>query len=200
MSDYEFSFKLESGWHSTVVIYPELGIVLKVFREGFVKNAEKEFYFLQLLYDKGLNVPKPYALIKDKKKPILIREFIDGVPFNKFLLFASHEDIKRVVLKIIELAYKLDIEKIFLNELSRVTRNIIVTRELNPYIIDLERATKSQRSNVSQFLSYLYKLASSKSPFASKIREIIDADKIIKIGSLYKKKKDFNLVLECFKI
>ena len=200
MNNLDFRFKIERGWHSTVIIFPALRIVLKVFNKGLIKNAEKEFYFLKMLYNKGFNVPKPYVLINDKERPILIREFINGLHFNEFLSFASLESIRTVVLRLIKLAYKLDLEKIFIDELSKVTRNILVTDDLYPYIIDFERATVSNRSNVLQFLSYLYRLSLSKASFADKIKEIIDIKRAIEIGSLYKKKKDFNLILECLKM
>lgn len=193
-------FKLERGWHSTVIIFPALGIVLKIFNKGLVKNARKEFNFLSILHNKGFNVPKPYVLIEDGERPILIREFIDGLHFNSFLLSASIESIKIVVLRLIKLAHDLDLERVFIDELSRATRNIVVTDDLYPYIIDLERATISNRSNVLQFLSYLYSLSLSSASFSNKIKEIIDVKKIIKIGPLYKKKKDFNLILKCFKM
>lgn len=199
MSEQGISFRIERGWHSTVIIFPSLRIAIKVFREGLLKNAEKEYSLLLRLYNKGLNVPKPYVLIRDSKKPILIREFIDGRFFHDFLKLASVVEVREVVISLVKLSYLLDNENIFLNELSRATRNIIVTSSLKPYIIDLERANISKRSNVTQFLSYLYRLALSTAKFAWKIRAILRVDEIIDVCKLYKKRKDFNAVLRCFK-
>ncbi len=199
MSNKDFEFKIERGWHSTVIIYPHLGIVIKVFKEGLAKNAEKEYNFLNILYRKGLNVPKPYALIIDKKKPIIIREYIDGLHLREFLNYATIDELRNVLYHLINLIYNLDLEQVFLDELSRATKNIIISKSLKPYIIDFERATLSKRSNVTQFLSYLYKLAISDSPVSLKIKKILDLSKLSEASAHYKKHKDFKVILECFK-
>ena len=127
-----FNFIISEGRHSVVISFPRLKLALKVFKPDLVNNAVKEYEFLKELSRKGYNVPKPYSLIIDEY-PIIVREYIPGMHFKEFLNKADHEEIETVVMKLIKFIHRLDLESIFIDELSYPTKNIIVTDELDVY-------------------------------------------------------------------
>jgi len=195
----EVVIEFAEGKHSVVIAFPQLKIVLKIFQKGLEKNAEREYHILRYLANKGLNIPKPYTLLLIDY-PILIREYIRGKHFKQFLEEATLDQIRKILLELLKQCHLLDVNRVFLDELSNPTKNVIVTPSLDVYIIDFERAVKdSERSNVTQFLGYLYKLANSRTQLSRFLRSIICSDKIRMISLLYKKKRNFNLILEIFK-
>jgi len=190
---------LLEGKHSTVIAFPELEISIKIFKHSLVKNAIKEYEILKELSEKNYWVPKPYALIL-KKHPILIREYIEGVYFKDFLNKATKENIRKVIWNILQFAYKLDLHGIFLDELSHPTKNIIITKDLKTYIVDFERACKdSQRSNVTQFLSFIYRTGLESSPLGSKIVALFELEQIRKVIPEYKKERRIDVISKIFK-
>jgi len=194
-----FNFIISEGRHSVVISFPRLKLALKVFKPDLVNNAVKEYEFLKELSRKGYNVPKPYSLIIDEY-PIIVREYIPGMHFKEFLNKADHEEIETVIMKLIKFIHRLDLESIFIDELSYPTKNIIVTDELDVYIIDFERATRTRsRSNVTQFLSFVYRVSMSTGPLKKKFEEIFDFSKIREVSTMYKKTKNLSFILKIFK-
>ena len=190
---------VSEGHHSIVISYPEVGIVLKIFREDLKQNATREFNYLSSLYGKGYPVPKPYAIFF-AKYPVLVREYIAGIHFNEFLDKATLLQIKEVIMRLLSVLHGLDKEKLFIDELSFPTRNIIVDNKLNVYLIDLERISVSERRcNVTQFLGFIYRTKFMETELREKIDMIIDVEKVMEVSKQYKKTKDLNLILQIFK-
>ncbi len=190
--------KVSRGRHSLVLAFPSFKVAIKIYRRGLLANAKKEFEFLRTLSEKKFNVPKPYELIIHEY-PILVREYIEGKHLKDFFNESSPNEIVKVLKDLLIIAHKLDNENIFLDELSYPTKNVIVTKDLRVYIIDLERAVRTRnRSNVTQLLGFLYRIGISSSVLKQKLENHINFNVIRRLGQIYKVKREIKCVLDEF--
>ncbi len=80
-------------------------------------------------------------------------EFIEGKELRYVI---SKENAKKIFSQILEQARKLDKLKIVKEEMHRLHANVIVDKNLKVYLIDFERAKKSEKpKNITQFIQYL---------------------------------------------
>ncbi|MHA1616401.1 MAG: RIO1 family regulatory kinase/ATPase domain-containing protein [Candidatus Njordarchaeales archaeon] len=187
---------IAEGRHSVVLSIPHIGIAFKIFRKGYVRNADKEYSFLKILEHHDFPVPKPYNLLIINDYPILVREYIPGQHFNEFLDDSPPEKIVKVLKRVIELSFKLDEIGIFLDELSNPTKNIIVNSR-GVFFIDFERAQelRGNKSNVTQFLSFLIRVGKSSSQLKKKLERFVNFDKLVELSKEFKQSKDLEKVL-----
>jgi len=113
----------------------------------------------EAMFNKALNEtgvgPKFYYY--DKENDFLVREFVEGVPFNKWVENASKEELLDVLLEVLVQCRKMDLLGINKYEMTNPHKDIIV-REAVPVLIDFERCRYTQRpKNVTQFCQFLSK-------------------------------------------
>ncbi len=154
----EFRNKLENfslyaeGWRSYIYVglWREEKVSVKVAKsKNVVKAIQREADILEYL--KGLE-GFPYILFRGDD--FFVYRFIEGTPYGR--LGASGEEEKRILRKVLELAFILDEKGINRDEFSRIDKNVIVSEDGGVYILDFERGGFSKRpSNVTQFLQLL---------------------------------------------
>lgn len=182
--------KLISKGTDSIVIELNQRFVLKVSRLDRNVNYIREgniLLHINYCYGKERIAPKVYIFSKD----FLVEEKIDGLLLFVFLKSGESEEIKKVVLKIIDKAHKLDVIGISHNELSRAQKHIIVEKKTyEPIIIDFGSATyNTNSSNLTQVASYLFlgNNAVSKLIIEKLQIEDIKLDKIKELLKIYKK-------------
>ena len=111
-----------------------------------------EATFTYLLSEKSY-VPDFYYY--DDEEKYLIREFIDGVSFKSVLEEKNEgKDIKKVILRLLDICRDLDKEGVDKGELQRPLKDVILVDQ--PYLIDFERCSHSRNpSNVTQFVQFI---------------------------------------------
>lgn len=148
--------ELDSGKHGLIykAEYNNEFVAIKVKKPSSESQntAILEANYLEKVNELGIG-PK----LIEKNENYVVMEFIDGIRIDKFLEEASEEDIKIVIDKIMEQLKKLDEAGINKMEMTNPYKHIIV-RNLEPVLIDFERARFSPKSkNVNQFNEYLKK-------------------------------------------
>ena len=132
-------------------------------------------------------------------KNALIWKYIDGYSFEEVIEKLSDEELRIVMNKVLHQLYILDKVRVVHHELSRPEGHILVTKNLDVYIIDFESATMdSKKKNLTQFLQYI--LFNTK---CEKIRKIlgIDAKKRSNIVEMLRKyKTDINIFKSIMRI
>ena len=143
--------KIDEGWHAEIFLTGK-GTVIKKFKKGLEKNFEKEIYFLSKLKNFDF-VPK---LISYNKENLEIEmEYIDGITFEDFIKIADKNDIKKVIIKIIEICFTLDKIHIQKEEMHRPLKHIII-KDNRIVLIDWERAKETNKpKNLTQFFQFL---------------------------------------------
>jgi len=139
-------------------------------------------------------------------KHILVYEYIDGVPIERWIKGqVSREDLIKVLIEVLYQAYKLDSIGLLHDELSRPREHILVTSNLKIYIIDFETSSigsKTGRKNLTQILN-AFLLGGSE--IAVKTRQILDLTqetvrKISELAKMYKQSPSEDIVREIVKI
>lgn len=152
-----------------------------------IKNeAEK----MQIVNEIGIG---PKFIEVDLEQNYMSYEFVDGIAWQKYYSKLSVEEIKEIILNILEQCYKMDEIGFEKKEMQRPINNVLIENR-KPILIDFERGIKTDKpSNITQFLQYLVN-----SKFASFIREKgikIEREKIIELGLNYKNKEiDFESI------
>ena len=143
--------KIDKGWHSEIFL-TDKGTVIKKFKKNLIKNFEKEVYFLEKLKDFGF-VPKIISYDKDNLE--IEMEYINCKKLKDFIREKDKEEIKEVLLKILDICYFLDKMKIQKEEMLRPYDHIFIC-ENRIVFIDWERAKEKENpSNLTQFIQFI---------------------------------------------
>lgn len=183
--------KIYEGWHSYVYL-TDRNTIIKRFKEGLIKNYEKEKLFLNKLQRFGF-VPK--IISYDDNKLEIEMEYIDGMYFIDFLLMKDKEEIRNILKKIIKICYILDRLRIEKEEFTRPYKHIII-KDGKIYLIDWERARIKERpSNLTQFMSFMIN-----SDIIRYKGIIFEKDLVINLMKEYKRKYSKEILKKLIKI
>ncbi len=130
--------------------------------------------------------PKMYSY----SQHIIIMQLIRGIRIEKYIQEISDRvKIKKIIIDLIEQAYRLDEVGLEHDELARPEEHIIIEDD-TPYIIDFESAKYRGRRTFRNLTQILNALLIGKSRVALKVRNILNVDNVIDIIQLlrdYKK-------------
>ncbi len=150
----------------------------------------KEAALIQRLNKVGLR-PKLFTYSSN----FIVREYIEGETLDRWIKHASKDELIKVLREILDILYKLDEIQLVHGELARPGKHVLVTRTLEPVIIDFESGSlSSKKSNVTQFAQAIF--------FRSLLFPYIKQDKddvrkrAIKILQKYKKSRKQKYVEE----
>ncbi|WP_448588371.1 hypothetical protein [Thermocrinis sp.] len=163
---------LSKGWR---------GIIYKGFFEGkevaikVAKSAEKE-YAIRKESDilEKLRDYEYFPKLLVKGEDFFIYEFIDGLPFDKLEL--SPEDRLRIYLRVLDIAFLLDKLRINRDELARLDKNLLVSKDGKVYLLDFDRGALNVKKphNFTQFLQFLRK------------EGVIPYEQVVSLGKAYR--------------
>ena len=167
--------KIGEGWRGIVYkgVWKGKKVAIKVTKaKDKLKAIRKEAEILERLKDyEGF----PKILLKGDD--FFVYEFIEGKPYGK--LKADKEEKKKILRKILELAYLLDKLGIQREEFANINKNVLIGEDSKVYVIDFDRGVfKENPSNVRQFLQLLRR------------EGFISQDKAIELGKEYKKNRE----------
>jgi release factor glutamine methyltransferase len=174
-----------------------------IFRQGSVCVKEKnpvskadtlanEAAMLSIVNKRGIG---PKIIDFDGIK--LKRKFIDGIPLEQHLEQASKSAAVIVLKNILSQCRALDLLNINKTELTNPYKDIIVTSDNKPVMIDFERSKKSLKpQNVTQFLQYIAK----KKLLLSDKGLLIDKESIMMLGRKYKESYSADAMQEIISI
>jgi len=165
--------KTYKGRHSTCL---RVGfLIIKIFKEGLFLNWKKEVLALKLLKRESF-VPKVYFYFPN----VIVRSFVVGLDFKTYLKKEKNKNrLKKVIIKILKACEIMDKYKIKKEELNRPTKNIIVGKNFNIYMIDFERTKFGKEGNVKEFCGFLIsKIKNKKKALelfkSKKLEELVD--------------------------
>ena len=125
----------------------------------------------------------------------IFMQFLSGPFFEKYVLEGKNtQKIRKLAIKVLEKALRLDNLKITNLELSRAHKHIILHRE-EPFFIDFGRVSFGRGRNFEKLMHYLFFNPSSN--LAEKLRQIfgLTNEDIEKFKKLLKKKKKETILL-----
>ena len=167
--------KLAEGWRGVVYTGEWKGkkVSVKVAKnEQVVKAIQREADILERL--KGM---REFPQILFRGEDFFVYEFIEGKPLGKLRL--SPEEERRVLKRLLELAYRLDSMGISRDEFANLYKNVLLDERGNVYVLDFERGKLSKRpSNLTQFLQLLRR------------RGYITRDEAVELGRRYMRDRD----------
>ncbi len=167
--------KLAEGWRGVVYTGEWKGrkVSVKVAKnEQVVKAIQREADILERL--KGM---REFPQILFRGEDFFVYEFIEGKPLGKLRL--SPEEERRVLKKLLELAYRLDSMGISRDEFANLYKNVLLDERGNVYVLDFERGKLRKRpSNLTQFLQLLRR------------RGYITRDEAVELGRRYMRDRD----------
>ncbi len=150
-------------------------LVLKIERDDSprVDFVEKESTHLEKANLAGIG---PKFISSDKECRCILREFVDGIHLSDFIFSnPSKKDLKKVIDSVLEQARKMDEIGLDHGQLAGRGRNILVTKDLKPVIIDFEKASQNRKcGNLNQLKSFLF--MNPNSTIAKKVKEILGKD------------------------
>lgn len=184
------------GQHTINIIFPRSKINFRFFLRTLRSNAIKEYNILNKLKDK-INVPKVYNIHILENSTLVVREFISGTYFSKFIKNADPNQIKYMLRSLIKNLYLLEQEGIYIPEFSKLSKNVIVTSDGEPYIIDVERGRASRIPVITKLLSLIKNLMRDPK-ISKKLYEILKVDNIETIAKIYKKTRNLDLIYSLF--
>lgn len=112
----------------------------------------KEAALIQRLNKVGLR-PKLFTYSSN----FIVREYIEGETLDRWVKHASKEELIKVLCEILDILYELDEIHLVHGELARPGKHVLVTRTLEPVIIDFESGSlSSKKSNVTQFAQAIF--------------------------------------------
>jgi len=187
---------LGKGTNSIVVkaIYKGFPVALKIRRvDSSRESLEEEAKILMKVNQINLG-PKLFCFTKN----FLVLEYIKGIKIGDFIKIASVENLKDVIIKILEQCRKLDSIGIDHGELSRADNHIIILENFEVKIIDFESSSyKRKCKNLTSIISYLFLKNNN---LLSKLN--IEKNVLIDLLKLYKKsnnEKIYYKILELIK-
>ncbi len=146
-----------------------------------IPAIQKEGMILEEVNKKGIG-----GQLVLKGNDFIAYKFIEGKHFKDVV---NKENAKRIFSQILNQARELDKLGISKDEMHRPHKNVLVDKDLNVYLIDFERAKKTENiQNVTQFIQYLISGGSNYYP-------VEDKKKLIELAKEYKK----NMTEENFK-
>ena len=169
--------KLIAKGHSSFVFLVRKGdkkLVAKLEREDSTREGMIEKEVANLKKANSLNVgPKLYGF--DKKRKIILMEYIEGKTFNEWLFEKrKRAELIRFLAELFRQAIALDNAGLDHGQLTGRGVNILV-RDGLPVIIDFEKASQKRKPhNFSKLLAYL--LINKKSRICARVWEILQAE------------------------
>lgn len=166
--------KISKGWSSEIYLAKDSKgkkIVLKALREKSNRKdmARRESENLLLANSVGVG-PKLY--FSDAAAGVVGMEFIDGVPFGKWIFSGiSRHELEEFIDGLCSQAKKLDEIGLDHGQLAGAGKNILVRKGL-PVIIDFEKASASRKvHNLNVVNSFLFR--SKGSEVVKKVAEVL---------------------------
>jgi putative serine/threonine protein kinase len=136
----------KKGWRGHVF---KVKVEEKIAAIKVTEKAENEAKLLQLANSVGVG-PKFIA----KTEHIVAMQFLDGPFYADWVQTAEKEDIKQVVLDVLEQCHALDKINLDHGQLSNADRHIIICEK--PYVIDFEKGSDQRTCrNLSAVLNFL---------------------------------------------
>ncbi len=176
---------LAKGKRGEVFLREERGkkVLVKVKNpKSDVDTIANEAKYNTLLNTKGIG---PAFISYDKGKGELVREYVEGLEFRKWLLDAEKEAARHVLLTILEQCHVMDELGINKLEMTRPWKHIIVKENGEPVLIDFERCAETPNpKNVTQFCQFL-----TGSNLTAKLAEKgmqIESSKLLALAKKYK--------------
>ena len=161
-------------------------------------TIENEYKFNKILNELNIG-PKIHHF--NQEKDFLIRDFVEGKTLIEWSGSASKKDFLKIIMKIFDQCRKLDLNNINKYELTNPKKDIIVTKNRQPVMIDFERCRYTKKpKNVNQFIQFLTRYHMRVVFEKHNIK--IDKFEIIKLGEEYKrnyKKEEFEKILSLLK-
>ena len=118
-------------------------------RDSVIKEAK-----ILLIANRREIGPKLIAFSRN----FVLWEFIEGIPLSEII--ATIKDItllKRILLNLLEQAYRLDLIGVSHKELSEPKNHVLVTKDSKVFILDFETAsTSSKKTNLTQLMNLLF--------------------------------------------
>ncbi len=112
----------------------------------------REAAMIQMLNKIGLK-PKLFTFSSN----FIVREYIEGETLDSWIKHATSKELVEVFCKILDILYKLDAIHLFHGELARPGKHVLVTKTLEPVIIDFESGSlSSKKSNITQFAQAIF--------------------------------------------
>lgn len=183
MTDEPFA----KGKRGLVSLREEGGTVVLVKRrnpDAAVDTIANEACFTELLCAHGVG---PRFLRYDQGAGELVREYVVGEEFRRWLPLASGEAVRRVLLAVLVQCRTLDLLGIDKQEMTRPWKHIIVPADGVPVLIDFERCRRSRLpKNVTQFCQFLSGSRLSAALNDKKI--MINTQKLLDLSKKYKQK------------
>jgi len=149
--------EIDSGKHGVVykAIYQNKEVAIKVKNP---KSHSQNTAILEAHYLEKVNLLGIGPKLILKTEDYVVMEFIDGERIDRFIQNASITDKKMVMQKVLEQMEKLDKAGINKMEMTNPYKHIIIKSNLEPVLIDFERARFNLKpQNISQFKEYLKK-------------------------------------------
>ena len=170
--------KIGEGWRGIVYSGYLDGekIAFKVPSHPIHKSAiQKEGEILKLVNEKGIG-----GKLLLQGEDFIGYRFIEGKHFKDVI---SRKNARELFKKILLQARELDKLGINKDEMHRPHKNILVDDALNVYLIDFERAKRTENlQNVTQFVQYI--LSGGSNYF-----DVKDKKELIELAKMYKKEK-----------
>jgi len=147
-----------------------------------VDTLANEARFTALLNGVGVG---PAFISYDKAAGELVRAYVDGQEFRKWLPSAARAQVKAILLSVLRQCGTMDAAGVDKEEMTRPWKHIIVTLAGEAVLIDFERCRRVRvPKNVTQFCQFL---ASSGLSAQLKSKNImINTNKLLDLAKLYK--------------
>jgi len=127
----------------------------------------------------------PKFIRYDEMKGELVREYVDGLEFRKWLPAAEKEAVRDVLLSVLQQCRAMDAAGVTKEEMTRPWKHIIIAVSGEAYLIDFERCSASTSpKNVTQFCQFLTGTRLTLALRAKGLR--IDARKLLESAKSYK--------------
>lgn len=182
-NDFSLIHKVSKGHSSEVFLAKHLpsgklfALKAEKAKSRRVNMLEKEVANLMLANSVQVG-PKLYAF--DRQEKIVVMEFIDGIPFKKWIEGnPERKNLRNVLEKLLEQAVKLDEACLDHGQLAGRGTNILVRKKgkcFEPVIVDFEKASQVRKPhNKTQLEGFLFK--NPKGFVAGRIKEILGESK-----------------------
>ncbi|MDD5162853.1 MAG: hypothetical protein PHD95_01450 [Candidatus ainarchaeum sp.] len=172
----ELAEKISKGWSSEIFLVKNRKgkkFAAKVEKQKSQRKrmVEKEAANLKAANRIGIG---PKLICFDCEKRIVLMEFIEGIPFSKWLFQnPQKKHLQKCLDSLLEQAKKLDEIGLSHGQLAGRGANILVKKNFLPIIIDFEKASQARKSkNFNQLQAFLFR--NPKGSVAKKIREILE--------------------------
>ena len=125
----------------------------------------------------------------------IVREYIKGIPLGVWLRTTSPHRLRKVLLDLLDMLYKLDRAGISHGELSIPGDHILISEDGSPVIIDYESASLARKKkNLTQFIQYI--LFKSRNILENKLEITLNIESIISLLRDYKRNTNREILIE----